>query len=274
MAVDEFEVGIPAVSRRKTDTLEETRCLMRSTGRKRWRGGAGAHAAETCVRLLKKYGDPATVDRGALAYGEAKAEYDGIIAGLTVALAQKAAPASLTDLEARLQRGFAKREAFCGSVQALVPSRTGEKGIIDEIVTGAVKGAVDPLIQAIQAIWMRHKDDSALTRKTIQTQLEAPPGPLSPRLRPPLSVPPTAANTGSAAPEPAAIPGLYDRPVLVIDRGCTPRRSDVRMSMLRGMGGDRLGRQDGAGLVVARTASCGAQSVCRPGREMSARRMP
>ncbi|MFL5257560.1 MAG: hypothetical protein ACJ8AI_32710 [Rhodopila sp.] len=132
--------------------------------------------AETCVRLLRKYGNAAEVDRGALAYGEAKAEYDGIIAGLTVALAQKASPDSLTDLEARLQRGFAKREAFCESVQDLIPSRNGErgeKGLINEIVTGAVKGVIGPLIQAIQAIWMRHKDESALTRKTIQTQLEA-----------------------------------------------------------------------------------------------------
>jgi hypothetical protein len=129
--------------------------------------------AETCARLLKKYGSTAAVDRGALAYGEAKAEYDGIIAGLTVALAQKETPYSLTDLETRLQRGFAKREAFCESVKDLVPSLIGEKGIIDEIVAGAVKGVVDPLIQAIQAIWMRHKDDSALTRMTIQTQLEA-----------------------------------------------------------------------------------------------------
>jgi hypothetical protein len=69
------------------------------------------------VRLLKKYGDAAVVDRGSLTYGEAKAEYDGIVAGLIVALAQKQQPASLADLQARLQRGFDKREAFCRSVQ-------------------------------------------------------------------------------------------------------------------------------------------------------------
>jgi hypothetical protein len=125
--------------------------------------------AETCARLLKKYGNPAAIAHGELTYGEAKAEYDAIIAGLSVALAQKKQPESLKDLQARLQRGFAKREAFCQSVQALVPSQTGEKGVVDQIVSGAL----DPLIKAVVAIYMRAKDDDKLTRETIQTQLEA-----------------------------------------------------------------------------------------------------
>ena len=77
--------------------------------------------AETCARLLKKYGDAAAIDWGSLTYGEAKAEYDGIIAGLGVALARKEKPASLPDLGDRLLRGLAEREAFCKSAQALVP---------------------------------------------------------------------------------------------------------------------------------------------------------
>jgi hypothetical protein len=40
--------------------------------------------AETCVGLLKKYGDKAAQARGAIAYGEAKADYDEVIAGLVV----------------------------------------------------------------------------------------------------------------------------------------------------------------------------------------------
>ena len=126
--------------------------------------------AETCARLLKKHGDAAAVDRGALAYGEAKAEYDGIVAGLGVALARKEQPASLSDLEGRLRRGFEQREGFCRAAQALLPpAATGEKGVID----GIVKGAVEPLVQALLAIWTRARDEDALTRATIQTQLEA-----------------------------------------------------------------------------------------------------
>src|SRR5271165_2844233 len=73
--------------------------------------------AVTCAGLLKKYGDAGAVDRGALAYADAKAEYDGIIAGLDVALASRDRPASLPDLETRLWHGFDKRETFCKSVE-------------------------------------------------------------------------------------------------------------------------------------------------------------
>jgi hypothetical protein len=126
--------------------------------------------AETCVALLKKYGDAAARDRGSLAYGQAKAEYDGVIGGLTVALASKGQPGSLPDLQAQLQRGFEEREAFCRSVQPLLPPPpSGQKGPIADIVGGAVK----PVIDALVAIWSRTRDDDALMRKTIQTQLEA-----------------------------------------------------------------------------------------------------
>jgi hypothetical protein len=125
--------------------------------------------AETCASVLKKYGDAATIERGSFTYGEAKAEYDGIIAGLSVALARKQQPASLSDLQARLQRGFDKREAFCKRAQLLIPQDKGEKGVIEQIVSGAV----GPLIQALEAIYFRAKNDDLLTRKTIQTQLEA-----------------------------------------------------------------------------------------------------
>jgi hypothetical protein len=129
--------------------------------------------AETCARALKAYGDPAAIQRGEIGYGEAKAEYDGIIQGLIVALARKGEPTSLPDLEARIQRGFEAREAFCKSVQALAPSGAGQKSVIADIVKDAVGGVVGPVVDAIKAIWIRSKDDETLMRKTIQTQLEA-----------------------------------------------------------------------------------------------------
>jgi hypothetical protein len=125
--------------------------------------------AETCVALLRKYGDQAAQARGTLAYGDAKAEYDGVIGGLVVALARKGQPQSLPDLQARLQHGFDKRQAFCLSVEPLVPKSQGEKSPIADIVSGVVK----PLTDAVVAIWSRTRDDDALIRKTIQTQLEA-----------------------------------------------------------------------------------------------------
>jgi hypothetical protein len=125
--------------------------------------------AETCVALLKEYGDKTTQARGSITYGEAKAEYDGVIAGLVVALARKGQPESLLDLQDRLKRGFDKREAFCMSVEPLMPEGHGEKSLIADIVGGTAK----PLTDAIVAIWSRVRDDDALMRKTIQTQLEA-----------------------------------------------------------------------------------------------------
>ena len=124
--------------------------------------------AETCAALLKKYGNKATQARLSMMYGEAKADYDGLIAGLAVALARREQPGGLRDLQAQTQRDFDKREAFCQSVEPLVPKKPGEKGPIADIVGGAVT----PLIDAVVAIWSRTRDDDGLMRKTIQSQLE------------------------------------------------------------------------------------------------------
>jgi hypothetical protein len=123
----------------------------------------------TCVKELKKNGNEAAISRGEDAYNNAKAEYDAIIQGLTVALARKGEPASLPDLEARMQRGFDARDAFCKSVQPLVPSSAGQRNVIADIVGGAIA----PVIDAIRVIYLRGKDDDALMRKTIETQLGA-----------------------------------------------------------------------------------------------------
>jgi hypothetical protein len=46
--------------------------------------------AETCVALLKKYGNETQVSRGQLTYTNAKADADAVIAGLIVALFRRA----------------------------------------------------------------------------------------------------------------------------------------------------------------------------------------
>ena len=135
---------------------------------------------EAYARMLRKYGDAAAVDRGSITYSDAKAEYDGVIAGLIVALARKKEPDSLPDLQDRLQRGYEKRDAFCRSVEALLPPTAGQKGVILDIV----KGAVSPLIDAVKDIYLRSKDDDVLVRKTIQTQLEAASWPTFSEIKP------------------------------------------------------------------------------------------
>jgi hypothetical protein len=124
--------------------------------------------AETCAAIIRKYGDDTQRARGALAYGEAKAEYDGVIAGLVAALAGHQGPGSLDDLQGELQTGFAEREAFCQSARGLLPAANGEKGVIADLA----KGAIEPVVQALKDIFLRYRVEGEMTRKTIQAQLE------------------------------------------------------------------------------------------------------
>jgi hypothetical protein len=127
--------------------------------------------AETCTGLLKKHGGDDAISRGALAYGEAKAEVEAVIAGLVTAIAAGKKPTSLPDLEARLERGIKAREVFCAQVMALVPDTSGERdGLKDVLGAGKV---LTSMIEAVKELVLRWADEDSLTRKTIQTQLEA-----------------------------------------------------------------------------------------------------
>ena len=139
-----------------------------------WQEAVARLAAErtragTCARLLKRHGDEATISRGELVYGNAKAEIDAVVAGLVVALAKDQEPSSLPDLEARLKRGVSGREKFCMQITPLVPDTSGEKNLIIDLM-GEVLG---PMIEAVQTIYLDHREEDRLTRRTIQTQLEA-----------------------------------------------------------------------------------------------------
>jgi hypothetical protein len=125
--------------------------------------------AETCVRLLKTYGDEAALSRGDLTYGEAKAEVDAVIAGLIVALAKDEEPATLPDLETRLTLGIKGRQTLCEQVKPLVPDATGERNVVADLVAGAL----GPLVEAVKEIYLDAQKADRLTRLTIQNQLEA-----------------------------------------------------------------------------------------------------
>ena len=127
--------------------------------------------AETAVALLKKHGDRATISRGENAYSNAKANFDEIIVGLIVALARDDRPTSVPELEARLQQAVASREAFGMLVRQVVPDRTGERDLIVDLI--AVSETLGPLVAAATVLWLRARDGDRLTRKTIETQLEA-----------------------------------------------------------------------------------------------------
>jgi hypothetical protein len=127
--------------------------------------------AETCGRLLKRQAgtDTAALSRGALAYDHARADVDGVIAGLIVVLAQRGTPRDLADLEAQLTQGVQAREAFCTQAIALVPPDPGTRNLVVELVGAFVK----PLVDAVVTVYTLKTEEDRLLRQTIQTQLEA-----------------------------------------------------------------------------------------------------
>ena len=140
--------------------------------------------AETCGGALKAYGNPQQLAQGQLAYGIAKADYDAVIAGLLTALTEGASPKSLSSLNSALEDGASNLAKFCESVGNLLTSEAGQKGVLVDIVKGAIEPAVQAVSQAIAAIYNNHRKDNALTRETIKTQLEATKWPNFAELKP------------------------------------------------------------------------------------------
>jgi hypothetical protein len=135
---------------------------------------AGARTrAETCAAVLKAYGDEQQISRGQLAYGEAKANFDAVIAELVTALSEGGKPKSLPSLQTDLEHAGEGLGKFCKMVSDLLPSTSGHKGILGDIVKGAIQPVIDALSAAVAAIYNNHRKDDALTRETIKPQLEA-----------------------------------------------------------------------------------------------------
>jgi hypothetical protein len=135
---------------------------------------AGERAkAETCVALMKKYGDEAQIARAQLAYTNAKADADAVIAGLIAALSAGQAPTSLASLQTKLSSGVSGLVAFCETVSNLLPNTAGQKNVILDIAKVSIEPLLKMLSDGVSALYTNHRTDDALTRRTIQTQLEA-----------------------------------------------------------------------------------------------------
>jgi hypothetical protein len=130
--------------------------------------------AETCVALMKRYGNDAQIARGKLAYADAKADFDAVIAGLIAALSAGQTPASLPSLQAKLTSGVSALLEFSKMVSKLLPDTSGQRGVMDEL---AKIIPIEPLLkmlsEGVSALYSNHRNDDTLTRRTIQTQLEA-----------------------------------------------------------------------------------------------------
>jgi hypothetical protein len=82
--------------------------------------------AETCVAVLKRYGDAGQVDHGQLTYANAKADADAVIAGLITALSARQEPAGLSSLQASLSSSVSGLAEFCRSA-SWCPTRPDKK---------------------------------------------------------------------------------------------------------------------------------------------------
>jgi hypothetical protein len=132
--------------------------------------------AETCVALMKKYGDDSQRVRGEITYTNAKADFDAVIAGLIVALSAGLAPASLSSLQEKLSSGASGLSQFCGTVVDLLPKTAGqtEKDVMLDIAKMIpFEQLLKILSDGVSALYTNHRSDGELTRRTIQTQLES-----------------------------------------------------------------------------------------------------
>jgi hypothetical protein len=128
--------------------------------------------SEVVVSLLKKYGNERQRDRGALLYGEAKADIDAVIDGLLVVLAQRDLPTALPGLEKRLHGAVERTEQLAEHVRALIPDTTGERSGVGDLLAKTVEALLAPLVDAVRSLWRARLERDAVLRATIRTQLE------------------------------------------------------------------------------------------------------
>jgi hypothetical protein len=127
--------------------------------------------AESCVALIKRNaaGNGELLAQGDWAYTEAKADMDGVIAGLVVALAEDAPPVSLEVLNRQLERAVTLRQEFCATALAMSPPTSGTKALGLDVLAKTLSSLID----AAKEIYLQHREEDVLARKTIQTQVES-----------------------------------------------------------------------------------------------------
>ncbi len=129
--------------------------------------------AETCVDVLKSSGDKSAIATGRLTYGAAKAQADGVIAGLTIALVQGGKPDTLPEVLTRLKEAGLGLQEVCDSALKTVSGAGGNKGVVEEILKGPIEPIVNAISSGVSAVWTRQVEKDKLALETIRAQLEA-----------------------------------------------------------------------------------------------------
>jgi len=127
--------------------------------------------AETCVRLLTRHAadEPAVLSRGELAYGEAKARMDAVIASLAIVVSEGEGPEALPQLDERLEEALDGRRTFCASVVELVPGDAGAKTVLADLFAAVA----EPIVEGVFGMLADAREEERLVRQTIRIQLEA-----------------------------------------------------------------------------------------------------
>ena len=103
-----------------------------------------------------------------------RAEADAVIAGLIVALSAKGEPESLSSLQERVERAVTGLAKLRKLAESQLPNLEGTRDFdLGDILKGAIEQLQKPLSDAVAALYNNYRTDNELTRKTIQTQLEA-----------------------------------------------------------------------------------------------------
>ena len=132
--------------------------------------------AETCVGLLKSRADAASLDKAKATYGMARADMDGVIAGLEAVLAEGGKPEKLPNVRPSLETSAESLKQICEAAAATATPKT--KGFWDEIAKGVAEGAVEPVVDKIAdgvaAIWAHYVvEPDKLALETRKSKLEA-----------------------------------------------------------------------------------------------------
>jgi hypothetical protein len=127
--------------------------------------------AETCVGMIKSSKNTDAIASAKTTYGMAKAEMDGVIAGLTTALVEGGKPDSLPTVRASLETSGKDLQQICDAADKTALPNT--KGVWYEIATAAVEPVVKAISDGVGALWARHVEKDKLKLETKKAQLEA-----------------------------------------------------------------------------------------------------
>ncbi len=129
--------------------------------------------AKACVALLKSAGDKPAILDGQIAYDDAKATADGVIAGLSIALVEGGKPHDFPTIQADMEKAGKGLQTVCDAAVKTARAAQGTKGVVSGIVTEAVQPLIDALKAAATAVWSNHVEMAKLEREMIQKRIEA-----------------------------------------------------------------------------------------------------